>query len=94
MGDCMGYELMADLTFPVATGTYNPWAPIGPFNTTFAGNGHTLAGMRVNVSVGHAGLFSSLGGGGVIRDAGIINANVTTTDAGRRRNRRGAGGAD
>ena len=79
MGNCMGYELMADLVFPAATGTYNPWAPVGPFDATFAGNGRTLTGMRVNVSAGHAGLFGRLGGSSTVREVGIIDAHVTTT---------------
>ena len=66
--------------FPAAAGAYNPQAPVGPFDATFAGNGHTLTGMRVKVSSG-GGLFSSLGGSSTVREVGIIDARVTTTAA-------------
>ena len=81
MGNCRGYELMADLTFP-ASGPYNPWSPIGPdfsnsFATTFDGNGHTITGFNVDVD-GPAGLFGRLAAGGVLREVGIINPTVQT----------------
>ena len=78
---CQGYELRASLTFPAeTTSDYNPWTPIATFNTEFNGNGHTLTALNIaNSSGGHAGLFGILDGSGVIRQVGIINANVTTT---------------
>ena len=79
-GNCAGYELTADLTFPAETSSpYNPWTPIGTFFvTTFDGNGHTLTGLTVTSGF-VTGLFGFLGGGGVIRDLGIINADVSIT---------------
>ena len=81
-GNCRGYELMADLTFPTSTGPYNPWTPIGPdfsnsFATTFDGNGHTITGFNVDVA-GYAGLFGRLASGGILREVGIINPNAQT----------------
>ena len=81
-GNCRGYELMADLTFPTSTGPYNPWTPIGPdftysFETTFDGNGHTITGFNVNVP-GYAGLFGRLASGGILREVGIINPTAQT----------------
>ena len=78
-GNCRGYELLADLDLS-ATGTaYNPWTPIGTTSTaTFDGNGRTITGLTVNVA-GHAGLFSGLGSGGVIRNLGLVNPDVRST---------------
>ena len=81
-GNCRGYELMADLTFPTSTGPYNPWTPIGhdfsnSFSATFDGNGHTITGFNVDVP-GYAGLFGRLASGGVLREVGIINPNAQT----------------
>ena len=91
MGTCAGYELMADLTFPAETSSpYNPWTPIGAvgnsFITTFDGNGHTLTGLTAS---GEApGLFGSVWATGenigVIKNLGVIDANLTLTGFGPR----------
>ena len=87
MGNCAGYELMADLTFP-ASGLHSTWTPIGylgnSFITTFDGNGHTLTGLTVNTNVtNYTGLFGSVwttgGNVGVIKNLGVVNANVSAT---------------
>ena len=80
-GNCTGYELTADLTFPAATGTYNPFWPIGNnadnFNAVFDGQGHTVTGQTVPAASTHSGLFGVVGGSGVIRNVGVINPTVT-----------------
>ena len=80
-GNCAGYELMADLTFPAETSSpHNPWTPIEGLDTVFNGQGHTLTNLRVNFN-GYAGLFGAVGGSGRVRNVGLINAHVTSTAA-------------
>ena len=78
---CQGYELTADLDLSTAFPAWTPIGGSGGYNATFDGNGYTITGLTVNIA-GHAGLFGRLGGSGVIREVGIINASVTTTFAG------------
>ena len=91
-GNCAGYELMADLTFPEEpTDRFNPFWPIGnapnPFNTVFNGNGHTISGLTGIAGSGHGGLFGVLGGSGVIRNLGVIDPEITVSGS-----QRGGGG--
>ena len=79
MGNCAGYELMADLTFPAETsGPYNPWTPIGTYNGQFDGNGRALTNLTVE-QAGNAGLFAALGGSSAIRNLALVNPRVTLT---------------
>ena len=85
---CTGYELRMDLNFDtdgdgrvggVATSTdpYTNWVPIGvTYAAEFNGNGHIISNLTLNRSV-NAGLFSNLGGSGVIRNVGLKYPNVT-----------------
>ena len=82
VGGCQGYEVVSDLDF-AAAGMWNTgagWNPIGsfvdPFNTTFEGNGHTIANLHINRS-DDAGLFGVSSGSAVIRNVGLVNVNVT-----------------
>ena len=82
MGNCAGYELMADLTFPAETSSpYNPWTPIGSYNATLEGNGNALTDLRVDVA-GHAGLFAILSGSSAVRNLELVNPSVTSTAGG------------
>ena len=67
------------------------WRPIGdgwrPFAATFNGNGHVVSNLYITPktqddgsSVGGFGLFGSVGASGVIRETGLLNANVTGGD--------------
>ena len=94
-GNCAGYELMADLTFPEEpTDRFNPFWPIGNrvnhFNTVFDGNGHTISGLTGIAGSGHGGLFGVLGGSGVIRKSGRNRPRNHRIGVAARR--RGAGG--
>ena len=64
------------------------WTPIGSLEAIFEGNGHTIADLRVargdtiifgDISVGRSGLFSSIGGDGVVRRLTLRNAQVSYT---------------
>lgn len=69
----------------------NGWLPIGStdesleddreFETTFDGNGHTIANLYINrvgdADTGSSGLFGYLWGVGEIRSIGLISVNIT-----------------
>ena len=60
------------------------WLPIGmfandvalPFQGVFEGNGHTIAGLYVDVGRYHVGLFSIVGHGSEVRNVGVVSAVV------------------
>ena len=76
-GACTGYELTGNLTFAATSS----WTPIDSFGATLDGAGHTMTGLNINVSSGNAGLLRNLTANARVRDLGLINANVTTTDS-------------
>ncbi len=65
--------------------TGNGWEPIGTatgrysprFNAIFDGNGHTISNLYIDVKASRVGLFSSTDSSGVIREIGLVNADVT-----------------
>ena len=104
---CAGYELLADLDFDTngngradAGDTYwnagAGWAPLGPqFSAIFEGNGHTLANLFINAtSEDYVGLFLWTTASSVIRNVGVIDADVTGAgwNAGELEGTRNAGG--
>ena len=60
------------------------WLPIGmfedgpalPFQGVFEGNGHTIAGLFVDIGRYHVGLFGIVGSWGRIRNVGLVRAVV------------------
>ena len=90
-GGCTGYELSADLDFDAA-GRWNSgrgWEPIGElsaqFDTTFEGNGHTIANLYVNrhftsVIRGTPALFGWTTSSAIIRNVGLVDVNVKTSN--------------
>ena len=71
--------------------TGDEWWPIGdgwrPFAATFNGNGHAVSNLHITPttqadgsSVDGFGLFGSVGVSGVIRETGLLNANVAGGD--------------
>ena len=87
-GGCMGYELAADLDFD-AEGKWNSglgWEPIGQFftgfDTTFEGNGHTIANLYINRPFSSSitpALFSDTTSSAVIRNVGLVWVDVTSS---------------
>ena len=85
---CIGYELMvADLDFDTdgdndvdSDDAYPNWTPIASYESTLEGNGYTISHPTVAAG-GNAGLFAALGADAVIRDLGIIDADITTSGA-------------
>ena len=82
---CTGYELTQNLDFAAdgvavtSTDAYPNWTPIGgAYAAVFDGKGHTITRLTIS-GTGNAGLFHTLASGGVIRDVGIIDANVSRT---------------
>ena len=88
---CVGYELTADLDFDTnGDGVANSgddfwrdgigWEPLAAAGYTgvFEGNGHTVSNLYINREWAHAGLFAKLGSGGIIRNVGLLNADITS----------------
>ena len=80
-GNCAGYELMQPLEFPATGGLYSRWTPISGWTTVLDGKGHTLTGARIEISSGSGGLLADLAAGAVVRDLGLVNFNVTSTNS-------------
>lgn len=77
-----GYEELASRTANDGKG----WHPIigaggnPPFTGTFDGQGYEIRDMFVNLpGIGYVGLFSIVGEGGVVKNIGVVNADVTCT---------------
>ncbi len=86
---CIGYELVASLTFDengdgrvtAADGGYwnggAGWLPIENFAATFEGNGHTIARLYISRSTGGIGLFGGVSAGGQVRNVAVRDVAVT-----------------
>jgi hypothetical protein len=77
-----GYE---ELASPTANGGKG-WQPIGnlsyPFTGTFGGQGYEISDLFINrVADSGVGLFYEVCYGGVIKDVGVVDANVTGDDS-------------
>ena len=87
-GGCTGYELAADLDFD-AEGKWTSghgWEPIGQFSaefdTTFEGNGRTIANLYVNrpfTNTSPPALFGRTTSSAVIRNVGLVQVDVTAS---------------
>jgi hypothetical protein len=57
------------------------WTPIGtstnPFTGVFDGNGYTISGLTINSTSGRVGMFGQVGLGGIVKNLGLINVNIT-----------------
>ena len=64
------------------------FVPVGnvttPYTGTFAGQGHTIAGLTIHMPANNfIGLFGDVGGGGVVKDTGLVGVSMTgNTDVG------------
>ena len=87
-GPCAGYELAADLDFDTGTADDRTdddfhnggagWLPIETYSSVLDGNGRAIANLHINrpSSESGVGLFSFLGGGGLVRDLGLTGVDV------------------
>ena len=89
---CGGYELTRSLDFnspdSYSAGEVDPewnggdgWLPIydnsSGLNTVFEGNGHTISNLYIHrQDTNIVGLFARVGGSGIIRNAGVVNAEM------------------
>ena len=60
-----------------ASGTTYVMSPIGAFSGTLAGLGHTVNSLTMSSLERYSGLIGEMTGGSVIRDIGVVNANVS-----------------
>ena len=56
------------------------WTPYYLRYNTFDGAGHTISGMKVDYSNSFAGLFGALNHSAVVKNLGVVNSTVTTTE--------------
>ena len=89
---CRGYELNSSLDFnspdSYSAGAVDPewnggdgWLPINDnssgLNAEFEGNRHTVSNLYIHrQDTGSVGLFARVGGSGIIRNAGVVNAEM------------------
>ena len=83
---CTGYELQNDIDL-----SGRNWVPIGylqspttqfppasqRYSAVFEGNGYIIRNLHMNVPFWYTGLFRALGDGGVIRNVGLVNVDVS-----------------
>ena len=55
------------------------WLPIN-FGGTFNGNGYAIANLQINRDVNDQGLFGTIVEGGMVRDLGLLNAEIEASD--------------
>ena len=93
---CKGYELTANLDFDTnGSGLADSgddywnegsgWEPIGdladPFDAVFDGNGHTVSNLFIDRGTeDHVGLFGHTNYFSVLRNVGLVSANITGND--------------
>ena len=91
-GDCLGYELMADLDFDtdqngvIDSGDHwwnarKGWQPIGtpsaPYTGILAGNGHTIVNLHINrTTLSGIGLFGAVGTAGSVTDLHLTRSLI------------------
>ncbi len=83
---CFGYELTQNITFAGSIWDTNNgggeiWQPIGDsvhnFNATLNGNGYTISNLMIHSpSLEHAGLFGYLGALSVVKNLGLLDADI------------------
>ena len=89
---CIGYELSAGLYFAAdgvavtSTDAYPNWRPIGGaagYSGVFEGNGRAIARLTINRTSTDAGLFGRVAPPGVLRNVGMVDANIRGGGGGR-----------
>ena len=89
---CVGYELTRNLDFDANQNwDYDEgdhfwnggagWEPIGrttPYSGEFNGNGKYIAGLYINRTGNHVGLFGQIGGTGFVHHVALSHVNITT----------------
>ena len=83
-GDCVGYELTADLDFDTnedgkvdADDAFANWTPVVGWATMFDGRGHTISNLTVTGAGNDRGLFSTTTTASTIRALGLLDVRVT-----------------
>ena len=83
-GDCVGYELTADLDFDTnedgkvdADDAFANWTPVVGWATMFNGRGHTISNLTVTGAGNDRGMFSTTTASSTIRALGLLDVRVT-----------------
>jgi len=78
------YVLTADINLS----SYGNWTPIGdtwttPFTGTLDGNGHTISFLTIpSATTQYQGLFGEISGTGTVKNLGLTNVTIISTDRG------------
>lgn len=76
------YALGTDLTFSTTSPPFTAIGVTAPFTGQFDGMGHTISGFDISGDApsisGNAGLFTTIGPTGVVRNLGVLNASSTS----------------
>ena len=83
-GDCVGYELTADLDFDTnedgevdADDAFANWTPVVGWATMFDGRGRTISNLTVTGAGNDRGLFGTTTTASTIRALGLLDVRVT-----------------
>ena len=86
LGECVGYELTADLNFDTngdgsvnVSDTISNWPPIADWAGVFDGGGRVIRNLTVTRTDDDVGMFSSTTAESTIRSLGLVDVSVTTT---------------
>ncbi len=69
--------VLNDVIVDATSTTAKAWTPIGTFEGTFDGAGHTVSGIYINSSAQNIGLFGALFG--TVKNVGVINSYIHGT---------------
>jgi len=74
------YRMYADIDLPQVSWGVQNWTPIGHFTGNFDGNGHVIRNMSIYMAqtpvADGQGMFRSIGDAGVVRNLGLVNAQM------------------
>ena len=76
-----GYYALEDNYDAYSDGTYSASPIVTAFRGTFEGLGNTISYLTIDDTADNTnvGLFASISAGGILRDIGLINANITSS---------------
>ncbi len=66
--------------FSDGQGGFQGWIPIFNFSGSYEGNNNTITGLYINRTTGRLGLFGTVTEAGSIKNLGLIDAGVNTTN--------------
>jgi formylglycine-generating enzyme required for sulfatase activity len=75
------YRQVQDITLALPAVGQSNWTAIGTstgqFTGSFDGNGCTISNLTVNRTTAYQGIFGYIGTGGMVRNLGLVNSNIS-----------------